>query len=124
VPAESEAVRLFLQRTRAMNPAFALSDANADAVVEIVRRLDGLPLAIELVAARGALFSPPALLARLEHRLPQLTGGPQNQLARHQTMRAAIAWSYDLLAPEKQAIFRALGTVARGHNWTNSGAPT
>jgi non-specific serine/threonine protein kinase len=110
----SDAVRLFVDRTRAVNPRFVLAAANAPVIAEIVQRLDGLPLAIELAAARGALLSPAALLARLQHPLPHLTGGPRDQPARHQTMRAAIAWSYELLTPEEQRVFRWLGVFAGG----------
>jgi non-specific serine/threonine protein kinase len=111
---DSEAVRLFVERVRAVNPGFALAKANVGVVADIVQRLDGLPLAIELAAARSGLFSPAVLLARLDHRLPHLTGGPRDQPARHQTMRAAIAWSYDLLAPEEQQVFRSLSAFAGG----------
>jgi predicted ATPase/DNA-binding CsgD family transcriptional regulator len=110
----SEAIHLFVERSLGVNPAFVLSESNVEAVAELVSRLDGLPLAIELAAARGALFSPRALLARLDYRLPHLTGGPRDLPERHQTMRSAIAWSYDLLTPEEQRIFRALGTFVGG----------
>jgi non-specific serine/threonine protein kinase len=113
IPA-SDAVRLFVERTRAVNPHFALSAANRPVIAEIVQRLDGLPLAIELAAARGALLSPSDLLARLDHPLPHLTGGPRDQPARHQTMHAAIAWSYELLAAEEQRVFRCLGVFSGG----------
>lgn len=108
------AVRLFVERARAVEPNFALSDENAGAVAEIVRRLDGLPLAIELAAARSTIFTPMDLLAPLERRLPQLTGGPRDQPARLQTMRAAIAWSYDLLPSEEQRVFRCLAVFVGG----------
>lgn len=110
----SDAVRLFVERTQALNPGFALSAENEPIITEIVQRLDGLPLAIELAAARGALLPPAALLARLDRPLPHLTGGPQDQPARHRTMRAAIVWSYELLTPEEQRVFRALGVFAGG----------
>ncbi len=110
----SEAVRLFVERTRAVNPGFALSAGNKPVIAEIVQRLDGLPLAIELAAARGALLSPSDLLARLAHPLPQLTAGPRDRPERHQTMHAAIAWSYALLTPEEQRVFRCLGVFAGG----------
>ncbi|HEY7118703.1 MAG TPA: LuxR C-terminal-related transcriptional regulator, partial [Tepidisphaeraceae bacterium] len=111
---EVEAVRLFVERSRAVQPAFALTAQNAHAVVEICTRLDGLPLAIELAAARGALFSPSALLARLERRLPMLTAGPRDLPSRQQTMRGAITWSYDLLASAEQAVFRRLAVFVGG----------
>jgi excisionase family DNA binding protein len=112
--ARSEAVRLFVERARAIDPGFALTDATAPAVAEICTHLDGLPLAIELAAARIRMLSPPALQERLKHRLPLLTGGPRDQPARLRTMRDAIAWGYDLLTPAEQAIFRRLAVFAGG----------
>ena len=93
------AVQLFVERASAVDPDFALDDTNATAVSEIVRRLDGLPLAIELAAAKITLVSPQTMLARLDPRLPLLAGGSRDLPARLQTMRDAIAWSYDLLTP-------------------------
>ncbi len=110
----SEAVALFLERARAVDPAFAPVGDEAGAVAEICRRLDGLPLAIELAAARAALLPPRAMLGRLEKRLPLLTGGARDAPARQRTMRDAIAWSHDLLSPDEQALFRRLAVFVGG----------
>jgi predicted ATPase/DNA-binding XRE family transcriptional regulator len=109
-----EAVRLFIDRAQAVKSDFAVSNENAPAVAEICHRLDGLPLAIELAAARIRMLSPQAMLNRLEQRLPLLTGGARDAPERQQTLRNAIAWSYDLLEPEEQILFRRLAIFAGG----------
>ena len=108
------AIALFVQRARAADPAFRLTDKNVATVASICQRLDGLPLALELAAARMALLSAPALLALLERRLYVLTGGPRDQPERLRTMRRAIDWSYQLLSPWEQALFRRLSVFAGG----------
>ena len=113
-PADADAVRLFVARAQEANPAFALTKGNAAAVVQICRRLDGLPLAIELAAAWITVLSPAAMLARLERRLPLLTGGPRDAPERLRTMGDAIAWSHDLLTAEEQALFRRLAIFVGG----------
>lgn len=109
-----EAVQLFLERGRAAEAGFDLTEANAETVAAICRQLDGLPLAIELAAARISHLPPQALLARLERRLSLLGGGPRDQPARLRTMRDAIAWSHDLLTPQEQALFRRLAVFVGG----------
>ena len=108
------AVALFDGRARAADPGFALDENNAAAVVEICRRLDGLPLAIELVAPRVRHLALPELLDRLGRRLPLLTGGSRDQPSRLQTMRNAISWGHDLLAPQEQLLVRRLAVFTGG----------
>jgi predicted ATPase/DNA-binding CsgD family transcriptional regulator len=111
---DSDAVRLFVDRASAAVPSLRLDEANAAAIATICRRLDGLPLAIELAAARSRILSPTALLARLERRLPLLKDGPRDLPERQQTLRNTIAWSYDLLNAAEQALFRRLAAFAGG----------
>jgi predicted ATPase len=112
--AQYAAVRLFVERAQAVKPDFAPTSKELRVVGEICRRLDGLPLAIELAAARSTILSPSAMLARLGRRLSLLTGGPLDLPARQQTLRAAIAWSYNLLEPIEQRLFRRLAVFAGG----------
>lgn len=111
---EAEAVRLFVARSRAADPAFALTAENAATAAGVCHRLDGLPLAIELAAAKVRLLPLPTLLGRLERRLPVLTGGARDQPARLRTMRDAIAWSHDLLPPPDQTLFHRLAVFVGG----------
>jgi predicted ATPase/class 3 adenylate cyclase len=106
--AEYDAIRLFVERAREVQPGFALTDENAAAVAEICARLDGLPLAIELAAARLTLFSPDELGGRLDRRLDVLRGGPRDLPARQQTLRSMIEWSHDLLRDDERPVFRLL----------------
>ena len=114
------ATALFVERATAVNTGFCVTSANSMAIVDICRRLDGLPLAIELAAARCKMLTPEALLARLEHPLQVLTSGPRDLPERQQTLRKTIAWSYDLLVPAEQALFRRLAVFVRG--WTLAAA--
>jgi predicted ATPase len=108
------AVRLFIERAQAVQADFAVTDANISAVAEICARLDGLPLSIELAAARVKLLPPPALLRRMKHALPLLTGGARDLPERQQTARQTIAWSYNLLSPQEQRLLRRLAVFVGG----------
>ena len=111
-----DSVRLFIDRARLARADFTLDPHNAAAVAELCRRLNGLPLAIELAAARSNVLTPQTLVAQLDRSLQMLVGGPRDMPPRHQTMRAAIDWSYRLLPPNEQAAFRAMAVFAGG--WT------
>lgn len=111
-----EAVRLFVERAVAVQPSFALSNQNAPAIVQICQRLDGIPLALELAAARIKLLKVEQIAARLDDRFRLLTGGGRTAMPRHQTLRAAIDWSYELLAEPERVLLRRLAVFAGG--WT------
>lgn len=116
------AVELFVQRAQAVMPDFQLTYENAPTIAEICARLDGLPLAIELAAARVNLLPPPVLLARLGRRLQVLTGNMRDVPERQQTLRNMLAWSYDLLPPEEQRLFQRLSVFVGG--WSLEAAET
>jgi predicted ATPase/class 3 adenylate cyclase len=109
-----EAVALFIERARAVKPAFEVTNENAPAVAEICVRLDGLPLAIELAAARIRIFTPQAMLGRLNDRLSLLSGGSRDLPERQQTLRGAIAWSHDMLDEAERSLFACLSVFVGG----------
>ena len=108
----SDAGRLFVDRARAVDSAFALDESTGAAVGELCRRLDGVPLAIELAAARVVAMSPAEIAARLDERFRLLTGGRRTAVERHQTLRATVDWSYSLCSPTEQLVFARLGVFA------------
>jgi non-specific serine/threonine protein kinase len=109
-----ESVRLFVERAVASQPGFALTDSNAPTIAQICHRLDGIPLAIELAAVRVKVLPPEKILARLEDRFQLLTGGSRTALPRQQTLRAAVEWSYDLLAPQERTLLNRTGIFSGG----------
>jgi predicted ATPase/class 3 adenylate cyclase len=111
-----ESVALFVERAKAVDPGFALTNDNSSAVAEICRRVDGLPLAIELAASRVRMLTPHAILQRLDRRLPLLTTSARDVPERHRTITATIDWSHDLLDKPEQALFRRLAAFVGG--WT------
>ncbi len=113
---QSEAVQLFVERASSVQPHFALTAQNAAAVAQVCRRLDGIPLAIELAAVRVRLLAPEQIAARLDDRFRLLTGGSRAAMPRQQTLQALIDWSYDLLSREEQGLFRRLAVLAG--SWT------
>jgi predicted ATPase len=114
VLAQNEAVALFVQRAQCIKADFRLTEENSPLIAEICTRLDGLPLALELAAARIKLLPPAQLLARLSSRLSLLTGGARDLPMRHQTLRSTIAWSYDLLSSEEKCLFRRMAVFNGG----------
>ena len=111
---ESEAVQLFVERARAVSPKFVVNDENARAIAQVCRRLDGIPLAIELAAARVKTLTGQQISGRLDDRFRLLTGGSRTALPRHQTLRAAIDWSHDLLTEPERALLRRLSVFVAG----------
>jgi predicted ATPase len=122
--ARNAAVMLFVERATASKPDFRLTSENARAIAEICNRLDGLPLAIELAAARVKTLPPAAMLGRMESRLQLLTGGARDLPARQQTLRGAIAWSHDLLGEHEQRLFRRLSSSAGARSKLRRRSPT
>jgi predicted ATPase/class 3 adenylate cyclase len=113
---KSEAVQLFVERATAANPKFSLTEKNASSIAQICRRLDGIPLALELAAARATVLTAEQISSRLDDRFKLLTGGSRTALPRQQTLRALIDWSYDMLSDEERALLRRLSIFAGG--WT------
>jgi predicted ATPase/class 3 adenylate cyclase len=113
---EFEAVRLFVERASAVQPAFALTDENASTIAKICWRLDGIPLAIELAAARVKMLAPDQILRRLDDRFHLLTSGGRTALPRQQTLTALIDWSYELLSEKERAVLRRLAVFGRGRS--------
>ena len=114
--ADSESARLFIERARSVNPNFKLTESNASSITQICSRLDGIPLAIELAAARAKLLSPEQIAARLNDRFRLLVGGSRTALPRQQTLRALIDWSYDLLSEEEKRLLQYASVFVGG--WT------
>ncbi len=114
--AQNPAITLFVERTQAVKADFVLTQENAPTIAEICTRLDGLPLAVELAATHSKILSPHQLLARLENRLDLLSKGAQDLPLRHQSLRNALDWSYDLLSSQEQILFRRLGVFVGGCN--------
>jgi len=119
-PLEFAAIQLFVQRAQAVQPDFQLTPENMDAALEICRRLDGLPLAIELAAARVKMLSPQAMLSQFDRRLDWLAHGTRDSQASHQTLRNAIEWSYNLLSDAERILLRRLSIFSDG--WTPGSA--
>src|SRR5439155_12718817 len=119
LPAASD---LFVERAITAKPSFELTPENADAVAAVCRRLDGLPLALELAAARLRILSPESLLERLDHALQLLTSGPRDRPERQQTLRATIDWSHSLLTDSEQRLFRRMAVFAGGCTFVDAEA--
>ena len=121
-PAGYPAVELFVERAAEADPAFQLTAANAASIGQIVRRIDGIPLAIELAASRVKMLQPAEIASRLEECFKLLSGGPVDALPHHQTLERCIDWSYDLLEPEQQTLFRQLSLFRGGFTLAACGA--
>ena len=119
---EYESIQLFVDRASAANPNFSLTDQNASSVAQICHRLDGIPLAIELAAARARVFSAEQIASRLDDRFKLLTGGSRTALPRQQTLRALIDWSYDMLSADEQVLLRRLSVFAGGWSFETAEA--